>query len=117
MWQKVKGKYHSLMNASGLPDGRFVQTLCQNQVQVRKKNQVPYPLDHKCGICSGVSVIVYTSVEEARKYSLPHEARLVVLYRAAEITRSKTLKLAIERRIRKVAGVEESRGSGQERKE
>lgn len=108
MWQKYKGKYHFLMNAQGAQDGLFRQTYCQDMVQIRKKNQVPYPRDHKCGTCSGVSSLINTSVEEARKYSLPRESRLVVLYRALELTTSRTLKAAIERRIRKVAEVSDS---------
>jgi len=110
MWQKVKGKYHLLLSfahrVETIEDGRFLQTACQEQVQVRKKNQVPYPLENKCGICSGVSHLINTSVDEAKRYYLKRESRLVVLYRAHELTTSKTLRKAIEARIRKVAGVE-----------
>ena len=112
MWQKVKGKYHLLLSPAyridDIADGRFLQTACQNQVQVRKKNQVSYPLKDKCGICSGVSHLVNTSVDEAKRIYLKKETRLVVLYRALELTSSKTLKTAIAARIRKVAGVDES---------
>lgn len=107
MWQKVKGKYHLLLSPAwrieDTADGRTLQTACEKLVQVRKKNQVLYPSDHRCGVCDGVASLVHTSVEEARRYSLPRETRLVVLYRARELTKSKTLKTAIDRRIRKVA--------------
>jgi|SRR5690349_11401338 len=110
MWQKVKGKYHLLLapafRIEDIADGRFLQTACQELVQVRKKHQVSYPRERKCGICSGVSALIHTSVEEARRYSLPKESRLVVLYRALELTNSKTLKAAIEARIRKVAATQ-----------
>lgn len=109
MWQKWKGKYHFLITVRGVAkEGQFLQTYCQELVQVRKKNQVPYPLERKCGNCSGVSALINTSVEEAKRYSLPRESRLVVLYRALELTQSVTLKKAIESRIRKVAGVSDS---------
>jgi hypothetical protein len=105
MWQKHRGKYHLLlgMNVPSVREGRFLGTACQEQIQVRKKNQVQYPLERKCAICSGVSHLVYTSVDEARRFYLPKETRLVVLYRALELTQSKTLKAAIEARILRVA--------------
>ena len=106
MWQKVKGKYHLLLapayRIDDIADGRYLETACLERVQVRKKNQVSYPMKNKCGICSGVAHLVTASVDDARIY-LKKENRLVVLYRALELTTSKTLKVVIEARIRKVA--------------
>lgn len=108
MWQKEKGAYHLLIVGYGrvedVKDGRFLQAACRRQVQMRRSRQkiYPHPNDRKCGICSGVSELIHTSVEEAIRYSLKRESRLPVLKRALDLTRSATLQKAIGAKIRKV---------------
>jgi hypothetical protein len=109
MWQKHAGEYHFIMSDRGSHNGRFLrETYCQEQLREDPSRQVPYPRERRCGVCDGVANLINTSVEEAVRYSLPKETRLVVLYRALELKQSVTLKKAIERRIRKVADLQES---------
>ena len=104
MWQKHKGSYHLLLNnAETMEDGRFAQTACIELLQVRHKDQVPYVIydQKKCIVCNGVWHIVFTSVQDART-SLKNQDNIKVLRRAADLTRSITLKMALEAKVRKL---------------
>jgi hypothetical protein len=114
MWQKYNGEFHLLLgDVEHAPDGSFLQTACQEQIRKKSARQkvFPSPQERRCGTCSGVSSLINTSVDDA-KISLKQETRLVVLYRAVELTTSKTLKQAIESRIRQVADRSEERRGG-----
>lgn len=103
MWQKVNGKYHLLLNGEGVEDGRMLQTACENIVDVRHKNQVPYVSygGKMCEICKGVWHIVFTSVSDA-KTSLRDQTNKQVIHRCLELTTSITLKKSLEARLRKL---------------
>ncbi len=107
MWQKEKGKWHLLLNHSAdLQDGRFLQTACGNQIQVKRKSQNVFALGENCSVCMGVWHIVFTSVAEA-KTTLKTTTNLDVLNRSLELTKSISLMNAIVSRINKIkkAGV------------
>lgn len=103
MWQKDKGKYHLLLNFSdGVMEGGFLQTACEDMLQVRRRNQAMFhQLDSVCEVCNGVWHICYTSVDDA-KQTLKNTSNLTVLRRATDIAKQATLIKAIEVRIRKV---------------
>ena len=103
MWQKDKGEYHLLLNySSETQDGSFRATACEGLIQSKKKNQSLFPLHGEgCVICEGVWRLVFTSVDDA-KTTLKHTENLTVMRRALELTKSVTLKKAIEARVRKL---------------
>lgn len=110
MWQKNKGTYHLLLRFSAdVVDGQFLQTACGDQIQVRRKSQSTWVFDaHKpCPICVGVWRLCFTSVDDAKK-TLSKETNIKVLNRALEIASQKTLRRAIEARIRKL-GIDKKR--------
>jgi hypothetical protein len=104
MWQRVKGKYHFLVNVDLMEDGRTAQTFCRDMVEVKRKNQVPYAMNDRCGYCSGVSHLINTSVADAMIY-LKGERNLKVIRRAIELTKSVTLVKALKAKIRKLEKV------------
>lgn len=107
MWQKDKGKLHLLLqHSSDVAEGRFLQTACGDQVQVRKDKQQSFPnhIADCCVVCTGVWRLVCTSVDDA-KGTLNHATNMAVLRRSFEITGSITLKKLIGARIRKLEKV------------
>lgn len=103
MWQKAKGKYHLLMGIEPekAGEGRFLLTACDDQIQVRKKNQVAYVMrtEEMCKVCNGVWHIRFTSVEDARSY-IRNQANLKILQRALELEDRKTMRQVLEYRIK-----------------
>jgi hypothetical protein len=103
MWQKVNGKYHLLLSAvpiEDVSDGRFMQSACGSQVQVRRKNQISHVSygGKRCEICNGVWFINFTSVDDARQ-SIKGQTNLKVLRRALELSDRVTLTRALASRI------------------
>jgi hypothetical protein len=106
MWQKNKGKFHLLLRFSAdLIDGKFLQSACGDQIQVRRKAQRSWIWGEEkmCPICMGIWRLCFTSVDDARQ-SLKNQTNIKVLERALEIARQATLKKAIETRIKKLKG-------------
>lgn len=104
MWQKNKGTFHLLLHfSSDVVDGRFLQTACGDQIQVRRKSQSTWVLDAQkpCPICVGVWRLCFTSVDDAKR-TLRNETNVKVLNRALEIANQKTLRKAIEARIKRI---------------
>jgi hypothetical protein len=108
MWQNVDGKYHWVLSADRLlvADGQQAMTYCRQAVTVQRADQVPYIREGCCEFCNGVSNIIHTAAYEAIRYSVPKETSVDVLRRALEFTSTVTLRKAIERKIRKLEGVQ-----------
>jgi len=105
MWQRSRGSFHLLLRYSSvdLRDGQFLQSACGDQIQVNRKNQknfVEY-FEKSCPVCNGVWRICFTSVSDA-KHTISKETNIKVLNRALELASQKTLRKAIEVRIKKL---------------
>lgn len=101
MWQKYKGKFHFLLNADRMEDGRTAQSACQELIEVARKNQTTYPMDNKCGKCSRIAVLINSSIEDS-KDDLRREKDMYILRRAFELTQSVTMRKMIRAQIRKL---------------
>ena len=107
MWQKNEGKLHLLLNhRSDVAEGRYLQTACGDQGQVRKDKQQLFPahIADCCVVCTGVWRLVCTSVDDA-KGTLSYTTNMTVLRKSLEITTSVTLKKMLQARIRKLEKV------------
>jgi hypothetical protein len=102
MWQKEKGKYHLLLNFSeSVIDGRFLQTACNDLLQVQRNKQAEWVSDGRCIICEGVWRLICTSVDDA-KQTLKDTDDLRVLQRALNLSKSVTLIKAIQARMNRL---------------
>lgn len=104
MWQRSRGKFHLLLNFSvDVADGRFLQSACGDQIQVRRMNQETFVFnsEKQCAICAGVWHICFTSVADA-KTSVQGETNVKMLKRALELASQATLRKMIEARIKKL---------------
>lgn len=104
MWQRNRGKFHLLLHFSAdVADGRFLQSACGDQIQVRRNNQEAFVFnsEKQCPICAGIWHICFTSVFDA-KTTVQQEKRLKVLNRALELAHQSTLKKVINSRINKL---------------
>ncbi len=104
MWQRSRGKFHLLLHFSpDVADGRFLQSACGDQIQVRRKNQETFVVnpEKQCPICAGVWHIVFTSVADA-KTTVQSARNAKMLKRALELASQATLRKMIEVRIKKL---------------
>lgn len=103
MWQKDGRKFHLLLNySSDTMDGLYRPIACDDSIQFRRSKQDLFaPHEKCCPICWGIYRLTCTSVDDAKK-SLTHETSLAVLHRASYLTKSVTLRKAIDARIRKL---------------
>lgn len=106
MWQKDKaGKVHLLTLNSDNPcrmNGSISSTACGVELRIDSKKQISaHEVQNMCEVCKGIWHIVFTSVDDAKK-SMALVTDLVVLRRSSVLTRSKTLRNALDARIRKL---------------